>query len=108
MGMNISRLGNLYLQEQQPWTLLKSDPARCGTILNLCVHLVHLLATLLKPYMPQFTRQVSAQLNTKVPGMGVLADGKAGFGPQVLASGHKLGKSTPLFAQISDAQIAAL
>ncbi len=51
-AMRIAALGNQYLAEQAPWTLLESDRERAGTILNVALRAVDSLKVLLAPYLP--------------------------------------------------------
>ena len=48
-AMEISRLGNQYLQDAEPWTVLKTNPALCGTICYVAVNLVYLLWAFVVP-----------------------------------------------------------
>jgi methionyl-tRNA synthetase len=57
-AMNASSLGNLYLQDSKFWKLYKEDPPACAVVLKTAVGLVHLLATLLEPFMPSFSHKV--------------------------------------------------
>ena len=50
--MRIAALGNQYLAEQAPWTLLESDRERAGTILYVALRAVDSLKILLAPYLP--------------------------------------------------------
>lgn len=66
--LSISRHGNGYMQNYQPWVLLKGNEqqqARAATIIGLCCNIACLLANLLFPYMPTTARTIFQQLNTK-------------------------------------------
>lgn len=66
--LTVSRLGNQYLQAQQPWVQLKGDAVqqqRAASVIGLCCNLCCLLATLLFPFMPATARQIYKQLNTE-------------------------------------------
>ena len=103
-AMSLSRAGNKYLAETEPWKLTKTDPARVPTILNLAVQLVATLAVVLKPFMPQTSTRLNAML-------GLPEDHKNDWGlagrPDRLAAGHALGTAEVLFAKIDDAVIEA-
>ena len=67
--LTISRQGNLYMQTEQPWVLLKGtdeQKARAGSVISLSCNIACLLATLLFPFMPSTARKLYSQLN--VPG----------------------------------------
>jgi methionyl-tRNA synthetase len=51
-AMNLAQFGNVYFDRNQPWTLLKTDKERCGTILHICLKLVQALAVYMAPYLP--------------------------------------------------------
>lgn len=62
----VSRQGNLYMQTEQPWVLLKGteeQKARAGSVISLCCNIACLLATLLFPFMPTTARKLYSQLN---------------------------------------------
>ena len=43
---------NRYVDEQKPWSLKKSDPARMNTVLYVLAEVIRHLATLAQPFMP--------------------------------------------------------
>jgi hypothetical protein len=45
-------------QDSKFWKLYKEDPPACAVVLKTAVGLVHLLATLLEPFMPSFSHKV--------------------------------------------------
>ena len=55
-AMNVARLGNKYLTEQEPWKLQKTDPARTATIMHLTCQVVGNCAVLLEPFLPLLVR----------------------------------------------------
>ncbi len=102
--MNLSRAGNKYLAETEPWKLAKTDPARVPTILNLSVQLAATLAVLMEPFMPQTSTRLLTMLGlpTGEPNNWALAGQ-----PDRLPAGHALGTPEVLFAKIDDDVIAA-
>jgi len=57
-AMAMSSLCNTYLQDNEPWKLAKSDPKRCGNVMNVGVQALHLLAAMLEPFMPSYSAKV--------------------------------------------------
>lgn len=124
VALEISRLGNGYLQAQAPWVLLKggdADQARAGVVLYSALSLAQLLASVLQPYMPGFSREVFKQLGFperddtpaipdrwSICGNSPVADvegqTESVFLPP-LVSGTKMGKPAILFKKLDDAQI---
>ena len=63
--MSISAIGNKYIQDNQPWKLLKGSPAeqqRAATVIAVAANLGVLLALLLGPYMPDTSAIVLNQV----------------------------------------------
>lgn len=102
--LNISRIGNQYIQFHKPWELVKGTPEqkqRSASIMALCAHVACLLAGLLHPFMPETSEALRQQLN--VP-MFQLAPH---FAP-LLGPGHRLNKPVPLFKKIEQETIDTL
>jgi methionyl-tRNA synthetase len=53
---------NRYVDEQAPWALRRSDPARMGTVLHVLAETIRHLAILTQPFMPQSCARVLDQL----------------------------------------------
>eukprot|EP00002_Diphylleia_rotans_P027590 TRINITY_DN5538_c0_g2_i1.p1 TRINITY_DN5538_c0_g2~~TRINITY_DN5538_c0_g2_i1.p1 ORF type:complete len:982 (-),score=213.44 TRINITY_DN5538_c0_g2_i1:237-3182(-) len=101
-AMEISRYGNQYLQESEPWKVIKVDRARAGTIVWFCANLVKTIALVFEPFMPSFTQKVQAQLNVK-PGYFPF-DAKMFLD---IPAGHKIGTPAAIFKKLSDEEVAA-
>ena len=54
--------GNRYVDEQAPWALKKTDPARMATVLYVLAETIRHLAILVQPFMPQSTARMLDQL----------------------------------------------
>ena len=50
--MNLARLGNKYLADEEPWKVIKNDPSRVKTILNISIQIAANLAVMLEPFLP--------------------------------------------------------
>ncbi len=48
----LAQQGNRYLNEQEPWNLVKQRRERCGTVLHVALRLVRALAIYMTPYLP--------------------------------------------------------
>jgi len=94
--MDLARIGNKYLAENEPWKLIKEDQNRVGTILNLVLQVVANLAILGEPFLP-FT---SKRLNQMI-GLSKLDWPKAGS-VDLLVPGEKLEPPQLLFEKIED------
>ena len=97
--MEIARAGNKFLAETEPWKVIKNDPERVATILNLATQVVANLAILGEPFLP-FT---SAKIFTFL-GLDKLKWSYAGS-VDLLKPGKTLLKPELLFSKIEDAEI---
>ncbi len=104
--MNLARLGNKYLADQEPWKVIKSDPSRVGTIMHTALQIAAALAVLSEPFLPFSSEKLRKMLN-----MGEL---KPGLGwdsisalEVLLPENHRLGEPELLFRKIEDQEIQA-
>lgn len=96
-----SSLGNKFLQDSKlDNRLLTEEPARCGTVINMALSHVHLLAGLLFPYMPTTSDSIFRQL-----GLAPSAHIPDSWAFTSLPAGHKLGHPGPLFSVIPAAKL---
>ena len=51
-AMNLARIGNKYISDTAPWAVAKTDMARTGTILNVCLQICADLAVAFEPFLP--------------------------------------------------------
>ncbi len=99
--MNLARLGNKYLTDTEPWKLIKTDPERTATVLNISLQICANLAVLCEPFLP-FT----AEKLCRMLGMPKLPWRQAG-NEQLLATGTAIAEPELLFEKIEDATIQA-
>ncbi|MFI5164146.1 MAG: methionine--tRNA ligase [Bacteroidia bacterium] len=92
--MNLARLGNKYLTENEPWKL--SDQKRIGVILNISLQVCANIAVLGEPFLPNTTVNLS-----KILGIGKL-NCRDGGRIDILKTGHQLGEAKLLFEKIED------
>ncbi|MET1258196.1 methionine--tRNA ligase [Flagellimonas sp. DF-77] len=104
--MNLARLGNKYLADEEPWKLVKTDPDRTKTVMFVALQIAAGLAVLAEPFLPFSAKKLKE----------MLAFGSEG--PQwdwedietvqdLLASGHRINKAELLFRKIEDSEIEA-
>lgn len=99
--MNLARLGNKYLADEEPWKLVKTDEIRTKTIMNIALQIAANLAIVSEPFLP-FT---SAKLRTMLC-LAHLPWHKAGE-DSLLAPEMKIGKAELLFRKVEDAEMEA-
>ena len=96
--MNLSRLGNKYLAEQEPWKLIKKDEKRVQTIMNISVQVGSALAILCEPFMPFTAKKLRTMLK-----LGELEWEDAG--KMMVKDGHIINKPIHLFEKIENEKI---
>lgn len=100
-AMNLARIGNKYLADSEPWKVIKTDPERVKTILNLSLQLVANLAIAFEPFLPFSSEKLR----------GMLAVGEVKWDElgsiDLLAEGHQLGTPELLFEKIEDSVVEA-
>jgi methionyl-tRNA synthetase len=62
-AMNMARLGNKYLADQEPWKVIKTDPTRVETIMNIALQITANLSVVLQPFLPSTAQKLSHFLN---------------------------------------------
>ena len=99
--MNLARLGNKYLADEEPWKVIKQDEERVKTIMNVALQIATGLAVLCEPFLPFTSTKLKGILNidnsltwTDITEKEVLLDAE-----------HQIGKAELLFAKIEDKTI---
>lgn len=94
--LTLARRLNKYIDETMPWALAKdeSKKERLGAVLYNLLEGIRYLAILLKPYMPETSEKILAQLNTDVCDY----DSLQSFGG--LKAGDSVGEASVLFSRI--------
>lgn len=64
--MNLARLGNRYLTENEPWKQFKTDPERVQTVMAVSLQLVAKLAILAEPFLPFSASKLQQMIGLKV------------------------------------------
>jgi methionyl-tRNA synthetase len=103
--MNLARLGNKYLAEEEPWKVFKSDPERVGTVLFIGMQIASAMAVLCEPFLPFTAQKLRVMLNLSGPGDSQW-DQISG-GNYLLEPRHRIGNPQLLFRKIEDQEIQA-
>lgn len=98
-AMDLARLGNKYLADEEPWKVIKADPERVKTILNVCLQVTANLTIALEPFIPFSMEKLRGFLNLEKCAWQKLGD--AG----VLPAGHRVNEPELLFEKLEDAVI---
>jgi len=104
--MNLARLGNKYLADEEPWKVVKNDPERAATILYVGLQVAAALAVLCKPFLPFTSDKLKAILKME-PLFENLNWNSLATDPVLLSEGHTIGEPELLFRKIEDPEIEA-
>jgi methionyl-tRNA synthetase len=98
-AMNLARLGNKYLADAEPWKVVKTDPERVKTIMNISLQITANLTILFEPFLPFSMDKLRGWIN-----LGSTKWDNAG-NTDILPSGHQINKPELLFDKIEDEAI---
>ncbi len=100
-AMNFARIGNKYLADTEPWKVVKNDPERVKTILNIALQITANITVAIEPFMPFSADKILKMLNLERmswDGLGSMS---------LVASGHVIDEPALLFEKIEDDVIEA-
>ena len=99
--MNLARLGNKYLADEEPWKVIKTDADRVNTIMYVALQIASALATLSEPFLP-FTsvNRLKQMLNYDDNSWQDISSKSV-----LLPATHQINKATLLFSKIEDKTI---
>jgi predicted Holliday junction resolvase-like endonuclease len=98
--MNVARLGNKYLADEEPWKMVKINPERVQTQMYVALQIASALAVLSEPFLPFTAKKLSNILKIDALGWNDVTTKT-----DLLPAGHQIGQAEILFAQIEDAEI---
>lgn len=123
--MNVARLGNKYLADEEPWKVIKDNPERVQTQMYVALQIAAALSLLAEPFLPFTASKLGTILNLQgsVPVLDtlgitdptlILADALNAKAltwkliseeSDLMPAGHKIGEAALLFAKIEDEEI---
>lgn len=98
--MNVARLGNKYLADEEPWKMVKTNPERVQTQMYVALQIASALAILSEPFLPFTSQKLCKMLNIQLNHWNLAFDQW-----NLTKAGHQIGQAEILFAQIEDAEI---
>ncbi len=101
--MNLARLGNKYLADEEPWKVIKVDAARVQTIMYVALQISAALAVVSEPFLPFTSSKLKAILNID----NMLSWSDVHQKEVLLAAKHQINKAALLFSKIEDKSIEA-
>ncbi|RKS01199.1 methionine--tRNA ligase [Flavobacterium sp. 102] len=98
--MNVARLGNKYLADEEPWKMVKTNPERVQTQMYVALQIAAALQVLAEPFLPFTSNKLSKILKLESLSWNSVAETS-----ELIQAGHQIGEAEILFAQIEDAEI---
>ena len=102
--MNLARLGNKYLADEEPWKVIKEDETRVQTIMYVALQVAASLAVLSEPFLPFTSEKLKHILNASERSSEWTWDAVS-MNSELLPPNHTIGKAELLFTKIEDAEI---
>ena len=106
--MNVARLGNKYLADQEPWKTIKTDEQRTKTVMFVALQIASALAILSEPFLPHTSKKLKEMLhiNSRETQNGLQWSDVAAK-QTLIATGHTINTNELLFSKIEESQIQA-
>lgn len=95
-AMNLARIGNKYIADEEPWKVIKTDPERVKTIIYISLQLTANLAIAFEPFLPFSSARLREMICMDELNWEAL--GKT----DLLPAGKQLAKPSLLFSKIED------
>ena len=95
-AMNFARIGNKYLADTEPWKVVKTEPERVKTILNVALQITANLTIAIEPFMPFSAEKILSMLALDKFGWENLGN------MELVGVGHTIGEPQLLFEKIED------
>ncbi len=102
--VDLSRLGNKYLNDKEPWRAVKTDPKRAGTTLYVAAHVAKALGVMLYPFIPDSSLRILRMLGYDVKEEELRWD----WALEPVPPGQRIPEPKPLFRKLSDEDVAEL
>ena len=98
--MNLARLGNKYLADEEPWKVIKVDEERVKTIMYVALQIASALAVVSEPFLPFTSDKLKKMLNICDAidcSWNDVSEKKT-----LLPANHQIGTAELLFSKIED------
>lgn len=101
--INLARLGNKYLADEEPWKKIKENPERVKTIMFVALQIATGLSIVAEPFLPFSSKKLNQILNISEN----IAWNSIEKTDELISPNHQIGKAELLFAKIEDSEIQA-
>ncbi len=99
-AMNLARIGNKYIADEEPWKVIKTDPERVKTVIYISLQLTANLSVVFEPFLPFSSARLRQML-----ALDKEADWDCLGRTDILPAGKQLNKPSLLFSKIEDEAI---
>jgi len=99
--MNLARLGNKYLADEEPWKVIKDNPERVKTQIFCALQVAGALAYLCEPFLPFTSQKMKSGLNLGDKNWYEVLN------TPPIPTGHQINEMPLLFSKIEDGVIEA-
>ena len=97
--MNVARLGNKYLADEEPWKMVKENPERVQTQMYVALQIAAALSVLAEPFLPFTATKLKNMLQCQLNWNNVSTNS------DLLPAGSKIGQAELLFSKIEDEEV---
>ena len=98
--MNLARLGNKYLAEEEPWKLIKTDQERTKSVMYIALQIAANLSIVSEPFIPFTASKLKSMLSLDE------SDWSAAGSGTLLSTGIQIQQASLLFRKVEDVEIA--
>ncbi len=98
-AMNLARIGNKYIADEEPWKVIKTDPERVKTVIYISLQLTANLSIVFEPFLPFSSARLRQMLALDTFSWEDLGH------TDLLPAGKQLNKPSLLFSKIEDEAI---
>lgn len=106
--MNLARLGNKYLADEEPWKVIKQDEEKVKTIMFVALQIASALAVLSEPFLPFTAAKLKKILNiSQSSSEGSLEWKDISEKEVLLPAEHQINEAQLLFSKVEDETIQA-
>ena len=102
--MDISAYGNSFLQFNEPWKLIKTEPEKVKTIMGVALNITATLAALCEPYLPITSKKIKQILNDDA--LCLDFENVKSTITKLTKAGQKINQPSILFEKIEDEFVA--
>ena len=97
--VNLARIGNRYITEQEPWKVIKTDPDRVKTVINVSLQITAALSVLFEPFIPFSSKRLREYLGIDTCDWEIISK------DEIVSAGSQLRTPSLLFRKVEDSEI---